>query len=90
MKSKNKPAMTSRERAWVERVKSAPCAVCRTPGPSEAHEIKQGSWYTSIALCQDCHRSQILGIHGQKRAWLIAKMDELDALNRTIEDICGA
>jgi hypothetical protein len=26
-----------------------------------------------------------MGWHGQKRAWAIAKMDELDALNVTIQ-----
>jgi hypothetical protein len=26
-----------------------------------------------------------MGIHGEKRAWIIAKMDELDALNVTIQ-----
>ena len=26
-----------------------------------------------------------MGIHGEKRAWIIAKMDELDALNVTIK-----
>jgi hypothetical protein len=26
-----------------------------------------------------------MGWHGEKRAWAIAKMDELDALDKTIE-----
>jgi hypothetical protein len=28
-----------------------------------------------------------MGWHGEKRAWAIAKMDELDALNETIKNI---
>jgi hypothetical protein len=28
----------------------------------------------------------MMGWHGQKRAWAIAKMDENDALNKTIEN----
>lgn len=28
-----------------------------------------------------------MGWHGEKRAWAIAKMDELDALNVTIERV---
>jgi hypothetical protein len=28
-----------------------------------------------------------LGIHGQKRAWAIQKMDEIDALNVTIQRV---
>ena len=28
-----------------------------------------------------------MGWHGQKRAWAIAKMDELDALNVTLKNL---
>lgn len=28
-----------------------------------------------------------MGLHGQKRAWAIAKMDELDALNVTLKNL---
>jgi hypothetical protein len=28
-----------------------------------------------------------MGWHGEKRAWAIAKMDEIDALNKTIENV---
>lgn len=69
----------------IARVKELPCSVCNSPGPSEAHHIKQGLQYTVVAVCSECHRSSILGWHGQKRAWIIRKMDELDALNKTIE-----
>lgn len=82
--SKNKPAMTTAEREHVNRVKLLPCAVCGAAGPSEAHEIIQGAWYLSVALCPDCHRNPLLGLHGQKRAWAIRKLDELGALNITL------
>lgn len=85
MHSKNKKAMTAAERAHVERVKSLPCSVCSEGHESEAHEIKQGKWYTSVALCPDCHRGSVNGIHGQKRMWSVMKMDELDALAITLE-----
>lgn len=85
MHSKNKKAMTTAERQHVERVKSLPCSVCDEGRESEAHEIKQGQWYTSIALCADCHRGSVNGIHGQKRMWAVMKMDELDALAVTLE-----
>lgn len=85
MQSKNKKSMTVAEREHVERVKSLPCSVCEHPAPSEAHEIKQGQWFTSVALCPDCHRDPIMGLHGQKRAWKICKVDELDALAVTVE-----
>lgn len=61
------------------------CVVCGASGPSECHEINQGQWFTSMPLCPDCHRGSANGIHGQKRMWAIQKMDELAALNRTIE-----
>ena len=85
MQSKNKPAPTKAERAHIERVKSLPCSVCDVPGPSECHEIKQGQWFTSIALCADCHRDSFNGLHGQKRMWKIMKLDEIDALAITVQ-----
>jgi hypothetical protein len=30
-----------------------------------------------------------MGLHGQRRMWAIRKMDELDALNVTIERLCN-
>ncbi len=77
--------LTDRERKHLARVKELPCSVCDSPGPSEAHHVKQGLQYTCIALCVDCHRGPLLGIHGRKRMWAIKKMDELAALNVTIE-----
>jgi hypothetical protein len=82
--------LTAKERAYLQRVKELPCSVCDAPGPSEAHHVKQHRQYTCVALCVDCHRSPVLGWHGQKRAWAIAKMDELDALDRTIRRIMDA
>jgi len=85
MHSKNKKAMKSAEKAHVERVKSLPCSVCCEGHESEAHEIKQGQWFTSVALCADCHRGSVNGLHGQRRMWAVMKMDELDALAVTLE-----
>ena len=84
MHSKNKKPMTREERDHVERVKSLSCSVCDQGHESEAHEIKQGQWYTSVALCADCHRGPVNGVHGQKRMWAVMKMDELDALAVTL------
>ena len=72
------------EREHLVRVKSLPCSLCDAPGPSEAHHVEQGLQYTCIALCSDCHRGPILGLHGQRRMWAIKKMAEIDALNITI------
>jgi len=79
--------MTAKERAYVGLVKLLPCSVCEAPGPSDAHHIKQHRQYTVVALCKSCHQGSKMGWHGEKRAWAIAKMDELDALNKTVENV---
>lgn len=84
MFSKNKPAMTTSEREHVGRIKEMPCAVCDTPGPSEAHEIEQGLWFLSVPLCADCHRGSVNGLHGQKAMWKVMRLNEHDALNETL------
>lgn len=73
------------ERRHLAAVKSLPCSLCDAPGPSEAHHIKQGLQFTAVALCPECHRGPVLGLHGQRRMWSINKMDELDALDVTIK-----
>lgn len=88
MQSKNKPSPTAAERDHIRRVKLLPCCVCRAGGgesaPSEAHELRQDLWWTSIPLCASCHRSAFNGIHGQARIWSVKKLDELGALNITV------
>ena len=78
---------TANERRHVALVKELPCSVCGTPGPSDAHHVKQGLHYTVVALCKSCHQGSKMGWHGEKRAWAIAKMDELDALNVTLKNV---
>jgi hypothetical protein len=73
------------ERKHLQEVKELPCSVCDQEGPSDAHHIKHGRQYTCVALCKSCHQGSKMGWHGEKRAWAIAKMDELDALNVTIK-----
>jgi hypothetical protein len=90
MKTKNAATIKAAERLHMLRVKSLPCSVCDAPGPSEAHHIRQGVHYAVVALCEDCHRAPLLGWHGQKRAWAIRKMDEIDALAVTIGRLVGA
>jgi rubredoxin len=94
MMSRNKPAMTAAERRHVDRIKSMRCRVCVAigrpqEGQSEAHEIKQGQWFTSIPLCYLCHRGSI-GWHGTKSEWKLLKLDELGALNDTIRELMEA
>jgi len=84
MQSKNKKT-TQAERDYIAKVKDLPCSVCDAPPPSDAHHIKQSSAYTCVALCKECHQGPFMGWHGQKRAWALRKMDELDALGVTVE-----
>jgi hypothetical protein len=78
--------LNKNERAWLGLVKEQPCSVCGLEGPSQAHHWKQGQQFTAIALCPSCHTGK-LGIHGEKIAWRIAKMTELEALNVTIRNV---
>lgn len=84
MRSKNSKAHTARESARLASVKELPCSVCDRPGPSEAHHIVQGQHFTTVAVCEDCHRGSFNGIHGRKTMWRIMKLDELGALDITL------
>ena len=77
--------LTAKARAHLAKVKALPCSLCDAPAPSEAHHIKQWQQYTAVALCASCHRGDGLWLHGMRRMWAIKKMDELAALNVTIE-----
>lgn len=88
MRSKNKPAPTKSEKAHIERVAALDCVVCDAAGPSEVHEPEQGLWFASIALCPACHRGP-QGWHGYRDRWKLRHMDELKAINRTIERLYG-
>lgn len=91
MQSKNKRKPTVAEAAHIERIKLLPCCVCGAGGgehaPSEAHELRQGDWFTCMPLCADCHRGAHNGIHGRQAIWKVKKLDELGALNLTIQEL---
>jgi hypothetical protein len=89
VKSKNSKAISHAESRHMQRVKELPCSVCDSPGPSDAHHINQGQHWTVVALCKDCHQHSFHGWHGQRWAWQLRKMDELDALAITIKRIIG-
>jgi hypothetical protein len=89
VRTKNAKAIKAHESAHIASVKALPCSVCDESGPCDAHHIKQGQHYTVVALCKDCHDGGFAGWHGQKRAWIIRKMDELDALAVTLERLAS-
>lgn len=72
------------QRRHLARVKALPCSICDAPGPVEAHHVVQGLQYTCIACCVDCHRGPF-GWHGTKALWRVRKLDEMAALNITLE-----
>jgi hypothetical protein len=79
--------LNDEEKAWIYLVKEQPCSVCGLEPPSDAHHIKQGLHYATVALCKSCHQGSKMGWHGEKSAWRIAKMEEIDALNATISNV---
>lgn len=89
MRTKNAARITPAESAHLARVKSLPCSICGAAAPSEAHHIKQGNHFTTVALCIDCHRGSVNGLHGQRVMWRVMKMDEIDALNETIRRLAA-
>lgn len=85
MWSRNKPKQTIAEREWVSEVKRMKCICCtmmnrQALDESDAHEIRQGQWFTSIPLCKDCHDGRN-GVHKEKHYLHVLKMDEWDLLN---------
>ena len=82
MNSKNKPAKTKQENAYVDLVTAQPCVVCGG-GPVEVHEPEQGLWFASMPLCALCHR-QPHGWHGTRNRWKLRKINELQAINETV------
>lgn len=85
MRSKNAKALTKAEALHLAAVKELPCSVCDAPPPSDAHHIRQGDHFTTVAICKDCHQGSDNGWHGRRTMWRIRKWDELDALNVTLQ-----
>lgn len=86
MRTKNAKRISPAESAHMGKVKESGCAVCGAGGVVEAHHTKQGNHFTTIGLCDACHRGP-MGIHGDKTMWRIHKMDENDALNETLRRV---
>lgn len=84
------------ERDYHELVASMPCALFSRlgeiqPGPTTVHHIRAGQGLSQRAghflvlpLCHEAHQGKN-GIHGDRALWRIAKVDELDLLDETIE-----
>lgn len=86
MRAKNARAITRAESAHMAQVKSCACVLCDAPAPSEAHHVKQGRHFATVALCPECHRGPS-GIHGDKTMLRIRKWDETDCINETLRRV---
>lgn len=79
----------------LERILAMPCVICaalRQPqqGPTFAHHIRHGQGmaqkaddYLAVPLCHEHHQGDT-GIHGDRSAWRLARLDELQALALTV------
>jgi hypothetical protein len=88
VRSKNKPAPTAAEKRHIERLAALDCVICSAPGPSEVHEPEQGLWFVGLPLCPACHRGPE-GWHGTRLRWTLRRINELQAINKTIEQLAG-
>lgn len=90
---------TKAERDYMGRVAELGCFLCNKLGygyvAAQVHHLREGmgmaqrnSNYVVVPLC-DTHHSNASpdGIHGQRRAWKLAQVDEIDALAWTLETL---
>ena len=89
------------DKVHMAKVAGLGCYLCRHLGygatPAQVHHLREGvgmaqrnsNWLT-VPLCEAHHaNSSPDGIHGQRRAWKLASVGELDALADTLGRIYG-
>ena len=88
---------TKAESQHMGRVAELGCFLCRHlgygPTPAQVHHLREGrgmaqrgSHWLTVPLCERHHSNASPdGIHGQRKAWKLAQLDEIDALADTIE-----
>lgn len=91
---------TQAEWDHMGRVAELGCYLCRHlgygPTPAQVHHPREGqgmsqrnSHWLTVPLCERHHSNTSPdGIHGGRRAWKLAHVDEMDALADTIEQLC--
>lgn len=94
----SKKAKTATERDYHELIARMPCALFShlgepQPSGTTVHHIRAGQGLSQRAghflvlpLCHEAHQGPG-GIHGDRSLWRIAKVDELDLLDKTIEQV---
>lgn len=80
----------ARDGSYMDHVAAMACGVCGAHGV-QLHHVREGqgmsqraSDWLVIPLCPDCHTGPS-GLHGDRSAFRIRKLSELDVLARVIE-----
>ena len=88
---------TKSEKRYMNRVAELGCVVCRMlgygPTPAQLHHVREGqgmaqraqNWLV-VPLCPEHHQGKS-GVHGDRSAMRQLKVDELDLLSQTIQDL---
>ena len=88
---------TKAEKRYMNRVAELGCVVCRMlgygPTPAQLHHVREGqgmaqraqNWLV-VPLCPEHHQGKS-GVHGDRSAMRQLKVDELDLLSQTIQDL---
>lgn len=88
---------TKAEKRYMNRVADLGCVVCRMlgygPTPAQLHHVREGqgmaqraqNWLV-VPLCPEHHQGKT-GVHGDRSAMRQLKVDELDLLSQTIQDL---
>ena len=88
---------TKAEKRYMNRVAELGCVVCRMlgygPTPAQLHHVREGqgmaqraqNWLV-VPLCPEHHQGKT-GVHGDRSAMRQLKVNELDLLSQTIQDL---
>ena len=84
--------MRQAEKRYLNRVAELPCVLCGAHGV-HIHHAREGQGmaqraqhWLAIPLCPDCHTGAT-GIHGNRQRLKARKLDEMDLLALTIEQL---
>ena len=83
-----------KSKQYLNKIASFECVNCGTH-PVEIHHLREGvgmaqrnSDFLTVPLCPECHRGP-RGIHGDRSAFRLNKLDEMKMLALTIERVVG-
>lgn len=88
---KRSKSKSSAEEAHLDAVAAMPCVICEAlgmaqAGPTYVHHMREGaglsqrnSHFLTLPLCHEHHQGKT-GIHGNRAAFKLAKLSELDCL----------